>query len=419
MSSLTKNHELREPVTPPAVMAPTTPPTRVFVFFVTPFLYGMERAVIELFDSLRPEVEPYFLQSKRIFQLQLPVVREMTRREFAIEFLPDRTDWERLAKPRSLKHLCQMVTASARSNLAALKGVRGKDVLYVPGISAASSSLLAAVYCRLTGRRVLHHFHDLGTSNRLFPLWVLLITDCVHNTEFSFQTVVKQLPALSRKRNIIVPYIIEVDERPPDDPEVIRQLKGLRNLFFVGQISRHKGVDLLVDAFKQVAPKHPDVMLHLVGDGDLEFRQELENEINAAGLKRQVMSWGFREDATRLLRFAYIYIQSSPPSRFHESFGRSVVEAMAHGVPIVCFRSGALQEIVEHEKTGVLCDENPASLADAMDRFLADLNLRDRCGRCAKQRYEDLYTRQIVRKRWSEFLSANPTSRLRQTAGSR
>src|ERR1700686_3420596 len=81
---------------------------RVLVPLVTPYLYGMERAVIELFDSLRPEVEPYFLQSNRIFQLQLPIIREMTRRRFSVQFLPDQTHWERLAKPRSFKHLYRM-----------------------------------------------------------------------------------------------------------------------------------------------------------------------------------------------------------------------------------------------------------------------------------------------------------------------
>src|SRR5947209_20095975 len=101
-----------------AALAPATPrrTTRVFIPFTTPFLYGMERAVIELFDALRPEVEPYFLQSNRIFQLHLPIIHEMTRRQFSIEYLPDQTHWERLAKPRSLKHLCQMVIASVRRN---------------------------------------------------------------------------------------------------------------------------------------------------------------------------------------------------------------------------------------------------------------------------------------------------------------
>jgi glycosyltransferase involved in cell wall biosynthesis len=403
MASTVKNHELRQPPELRPVQAPARV-TKVFIPLITPYLYGMERAVIELFDALRPQVEPYFLQSNRIFQQKFPIVDEMKRRGFSIRLLPDRTDWERLARPRSLKHFVQMTIAAIRCNVAILKGVRGKDVLYVPGISTAAYSLLAAMYCRLTGRRVIHHFHDLGTTNRLFPIWVRLATDFVHNTEFGFNSVVEKIPAIRGKRNFIVPCFIELDERLPEDPEVCRELKAQRNLFFVGQISRHKGVDLLVKAFKMVAAKHPDVMLHVIGDGKEEFRATLQNEINVSGLLGRVKFWGFREDATRLLRFAYVYVQPSPPSRFQESFGRSVVEAMAHGVPVVCFRSGALQEIVVAEETGALCDETFLCMGRAIDSFLLEPSLRNRCGNAARQRYADFYSTEIVRRHWAELL---------------
>jgi glycosyltransferase involved in cell wall biosynthesis len=409
MSNIVNTDVLAEPAAEPAVpsaMSPPTGVTRVFIPLVTPFLYGMERAVIELFDALRPEVEPYFLQSNRIYQRQPPIIREMTRRGFSIQLLPDKTDWERLAKPRSFVHLCQMVAAAVRSNIAFFKGARGKDVLYVPGISAGSSSLLATLYYRLTGRRVIHHFHDLGTNNRLFGLWIALVTDFVHNTEFGYQDIVRKRPAIKRKHNFIVPYILEVDERLPEDPEVCEWFTGKRNLFFVGQISGHKGVDILLKAFNLVAPKYPDVSLHLVGGCGNDFRRELDREIASAGFLDRVRFWGFREDATRLMRFAHIYVHTSPPSRFHESFGRSVVEAMAHGVPTVCFRSGALQEIVLHEKTGLICEESASSLASALTRFLEQREFRDACGSGARQRYEQEYSSSVVRPRWAQLLRA-------------
>src|SRR2546427_1509868 len=162
----------------PPVGSPPAAVTRVFIPLVTPFLYGMERGVIELFDSLRPGVEPFFIQSNRIYQRQPPIIREMTRRGFSVQLLPDTTDWERLAKPRSFSHLCQMMTATVRTNIAIFKASRGKDVLYVPSISAGSSSMLAALLFRLRGRRVIHHFRDLGPPHRLFPLWLALVTDC-------------------------------------------------------------------------------------------------------------------------------------------------------------------------------------------------------------------------------------------------
>jgi glycosyltransferase involved in cell wall biosynthesis len=380
--------------------------TRVFIPLITPFLYGMERAVIEVFDALRPEVEPYFLQSNRIHRRQLPIIREMTRRGFSIQLLPDKMDWERPAKPRSFVHLCRMVTAAVRSNIAVFKGACDKDVLYVPSISAGSSSMLAAIYYRFTGRRVIHHFHDLGTNNRLFSLWIPLVTDFVHNTDFGYQDVVRKLPAIKRKRNFIVPYILEVDERLPDDPEVCHSFAGRRNLFFVGQISGHKGVDILLKAFNLIALKYPDVVLHLVGGCGDDFRRELDREIAMAGLGDRVKFWGFREDATRLMRFAHVYVHTSPPSRFHESFGRSVVEAMAHGVPTVCFRSGALQEIVLDEKTGLICEESASALALALNRFLEEPKFRDACGREARQCYEKEYSPVVVRPQWAKLLRA-------------
>ncbi len=403
MASSVKNHELREPPASTSLPAPKRA-TTVFVPLVTPFLYGMERAVIELFDALRPDVEPYFLQSNRIFERRPPIIEEMIRRGFSMELLPDRTDWERLARPRSLKHLVQMVTASVRSNVATLKGVRGKDVLYVPGISAASSSLLAAIYCRLTGRRVIHHFHDLGTSNRLFPLWVPLVTDFVHNTEFGYTDITCRLPSIRRKRNVVIPYLVKLRSSDRMDLETTGVLSGKRNVFFVGQVSRHKGVDLLVQAFGCVAREHRDLALHLVGGFKDEFRSELDELIAAAGLADRVTFWGYREDVSNLLRFAYLYVQSSPPSRFHDCSPLSVIEAMAAGIPTICFRSGALPEMVLHEKTGLVCEESVASLVDALKRMVEGAKFRDDCAVAARQRYEEIWGPDRIHGSWLRFL---------------
>ena len=385
-------------------MLPASPTVRVVIPLVTPFLYGMERGVIELFDSLRPEVEPYFIQSNRIYQRQPPIISEMTRRGFSIRLLPDKTDWQRLAKPKSFVHLCQMITAAARTNIAIFKAARGKDVLYVPGISAGSGSMLAALLYRLKGRRVIHHFRDLGTHHPLFPLWLALVTDCVHNTQYGYEDVARKLPGIKRKRNFVLPHILEVDDRLPEDANEYRVFEGKKNLFFLGQISYHKGVDILLESFKLVANRHKDVVLHLVGECGDDFRRDLGRKISSAALEDRVKFWGFREDAMRLMRFAHVYVHPAPPSRFHESFCRSVVEAMALAVPTVCFRSGALQEIVRHEKTGLVCEESAHALASAINKFLEEPDFRNACSEGARQRYEELYSPLVVRPRWMKFL---------------
>jgi len=124
MASVLKTPPPRGPVeelrqTPGAIA--NARPCRVFIPFTTPFLYGMERAVIELFEAPRPDVEAYFLQGSLIFRDRPPVIREMLSRGFSTSLLPDEHHWPRLARPKSIRHLYEMLKASLRVNIAILK----------------------------------------------------------------------------------------------------------------------------------------------------------------------------------------------------------------------------------------------------------------------------------------------------------
>jgi glycosyltransferase involved in cell wall biosynthesis len=391
-------------LTPKVCSQAPTRASRVLVPLITPYLYGMERAVIEAFDALRPDVEPHFVQSSRIAGRNPPIIQELRKRGFHMVLLPDKSDWESPARPHSIRHFFAILVALVRSNATILRAARGKNILYVPGVRAGLLSVCAALMFRIRGRRVVHHFHDLGTSMPGAGFWFSLVTDCVHNTAFGYNVVSKKFPQIMRKRNVVMPYILEVERQIPEDQKACRIMEGKRNLFFVGQISQHKGVDILLQAFKPIAREHQDVMLHLVGGCRVDFRRLLDLDLLAEpALIDRVKFWGYREDILHLLRSTYLYVPSGPPSRFHESFGRSVVEAMALGVPTVCFRSGALQEIAVHEKTGLVCDESAASLAAALNRFLTEINFRNRCGSNARRRYEGLYSVLVVRDRWIQF----------------
>ena len=377
----------------------------VLVVFITPFLYGMERAVIGTFDVLRPDIDPHFVQSNRIFEREPPVIQEMLRRSFSMTLLPDKEDWEPLGRPRSLRHLWSMLYALVRSNITVLKAARGSNVLFVPSARAGLLSVCAAVMCRATGRRVVHQFHDLGQPILGAQLWFRLVTDCIHNSNFGLRVAQETLPAIRGKRNIVLPYIVKIESEVREGVEAKGILCGTRNIFFAGQVSRHKGVDLLVRAFEPIARQHVDVTLHLLGGYNEDFRHELDEQVAAAGLIDRVRFWGYREDVLDLLRFAYLYVQSSPPSRFNECFPRSVLEAMAVGIPTICFQSGALPEMVLHERTGLICEENVTSLSDALNRFLVDKDFRDQCATRAKQRYEELFSPHRMRQSWIQFLA--------------
>src|SRR5207302_10260864 len=96
-----------------------------------------------------------------------------------------------------------------------------------------------------------------------------------------------------------------------------------------------------------------------------------------------------------------------PPSRFLESFGRVIIEANEAGVPAIAFRGGVMQDVIDHGKTGILCEEESAeSLADAIDRLLSDDRFRKSCGDNAQRLYRNVYSDARIRAIWLDQLLA-------------
>jgi glycosyltransferase involved in cell wall biosynthesis len=114
---------------------------------------------------------------------------------------------------------------------------------------------------------------------------------------------------------------------------------------FVGRLSPEKGVDTLLRAWSQQSKRVP---LIIAGDGPLAARVRQAVESNPA------ISWIGQKgtlDVQDLMGRATCVIV---PSMWYETFGLVVAEAFARGTPVVAARLGALQELVEHGRTGLL-----------------------------------------------------------------
>lgn len=376
---------------------------RILIVFNTVSLYGMERYVIELFDLLRPEVQPHFLLSYTTRRMQLPLLKEIELRGLEHSFFSDRLGWPKIGRPHTPRQAWQMTIAMFKGNRDVLRQALDCDVIYLPAWGYGLFALIAGAHARLTGKRVVYGFHDLPRAWQLpLRLISLMVSDCVHHTRFGYEFTTRTNPYIVRKKNFICPGRTQSWRLCEADPQVQRALEGKRNLLFIGQMSRPKGIDLLLEAFASLATEYPDAQLHVVGDGPEEDR--LRHTIASMGLDSRVHFWGYRDDVHDFLRSTYLYVHPSPPSRFVESFGRGVVEAMSQGVPVVCFRSGALEEIVLHEQTGLVCEqETVASLAANVRRFLDDRRFRASCGRAGLTRFRENYSDEVIRTHWLQF----------------
>jgi glycosyltransferase involved in cell wall biosynthesis len=140
-------------------------------------------------------------------------------------------------------------------------------------------------------------------------------------------------------------------------------------VLFVGRLSPEKGVEELLAAAG-------GLNLVVVGDGPLR------PHVPAA--------LGFLPRPEVERRYARAAVVVCPSRR--EGFGLACAEAMAHGRPVVASAVGGLRELVVDGETGLLVPPgDPKALREALDRLLADRDLRRRLGEAGRRRVAERY----------------------------
>ncbi len=177
-----------------------------------------------------------------------------------------------------------------------------------------------------------------------------------------------------------VPLGVELDEfRPERRDPALRQSLGLTDaqplLIYVGRLHIEKKPDVVVEAF-QALPPELGAKLVLLGDGAM--REELADMGNPG-----IIMPGYVRDRSELARWlasADIYVTAFA----QETFGVSIVEAQAAGLPVVGVAGGALLDRV----TGGLGRLGPVNDAEAMARNILEVwgGDRKRMGAAARER---------------------------------
>jgi glycosyltransferase involved in cell wall biosynthesis len=188
---------------------------------------------------------------------------------------------------------------------------------------------------------------------------------------------------------------------------------GQVRLLFVGRVSPEKGLHTLIDAFLKVQRHHLQIKLEIIGPDaatPVEFLVALSAEDHVKGLAEfydgNYLSYLKNRAACKSGQVSFIghvpyralpaYYQRADilvnPS-FSESFGMSLIEGMASGLPVVATRIGGMIETVEHGKTGMLVNVGRSDeLADAIRHLVEDGKLRRRMGAAGYHRVRSLFS---------------------------
>jgi glycosyltransferase involved in cell wall biosynthesis len=155
-----------------------------------------------------------------------------------------------------------------------------------------------------------------------------------------------------------------------------------RGFVCISRLSPEKGVSILLEAWQQAFPDGGEG-LQIAGSGDAEVElRKIAAPIRGVEFRGQLP----RDDVMKLLaksRAAVI------PSLWSEPFGRVVAESFCAGTPVVASRIGALGEIVDHGKNGLLVPPgSPADLAAALETIGSSNQLTLELGERARTDYE-------------------------------
>lgn len=269
-------------------------------------------------------------------------------------------------------------------------------VVHVNGISAAR---LFALPCRCAGVPLICHNHrmqpitdsELVWAFRYLPVPRVLIDVCetagVKNRDRLWQHWPRTMHAVVRNGIDLgdLPAVV-LPPRPerPDRSDHPFRIGSVANLLPV------KRIEDLIDMAALLVRARPKLELWLIGDDSLDpdYCARLRTRCATAGLNDHVRFLGRRGDVAALLGELDLVVHAAE----HEACPFALLEALAHGVPVVACANGGVAEIIEHGSSGWLVPpRRPDLLAEQVEALLDNPAGMQRSAELGRRRVEDLF----------------------------
>jgi glycosyltransferase involved in cell wall biosynthesis len=155
----------------------------------------------------------------------------------------------------------------------------------------------------------------------------------------------------------------------------------------VGVLLPDKGQEWLIRALPEVKKEFTGTKLLLAGDGPC--RAQLELLARELGLEGDVIFAGFVRDVESIYAALDVFLLPS----FFEALNNSLLAAMAYEIPSIAFNKGALGEIIEDGKSGLLVSgPDVAEISDAARKILRDKTFAMSLGRAGRTRIEENFS---------------------------
>lgn len=284
--------------------------------------------------------------------------------------------------------------AGPRADLARiLSAIPDGETLLIDGLIASAASAQLLPHAGRIGMTVLLHMplataldthHDADAERSEYAV-LHAATSVVVTSEWTRQQVLARYEIPAHRVHVARPGVDRVTEPA-------RPVRG--RLLCVGVLAHHKGQDLLVDALARLAERDWRCMLVGPLDRDPEFVEQLRSRISRLGYDHRIRLTGVLSSAE--LSDAYSTADLLVAPSRSETYGMTVTEALAHGLPVMAAAVGGLPEALGFAPDGsrpgrLVPPGDPAALAAALAEWLGDERHRLRLQAAAHQRRSTLH----------------------------
>jgi glycosyltransferase involved in cell wall biosynthesis len=358
-------------------------------------LYGSDKTLLVLVVDFKkrginpiviiPEFGPLHdcLLHEEIHTLVLPVLK-VSRKMFSIKGV--------LAFPFQIRKAIKGLDS-------ALKGMQ-IDLVY----SNTLAVLLGFFYAQKSKCKHIWHIHEIIRNPKLVKNIFSLLIQSKTNRKIIYNSIATQ--QFWEKNKTPTNHIVVWNglKKPEQNLWTETELNLFRQQTFnaqaddiiiglVGRINKWKGQRLLLEAFAQVATKHPNIKLVYVGScppNQEAYLAALETQINAHKLHDRVFILPFQTNIWQIWQTIDLAVI---PSIEPEPFGLVAIEAMLSQKPVIAAAHGGLVEIIDDGVSGILFEpNNQTQLVNALENLIEDKALRIQFGLAGLQKAQEQFT---------------------------
>ena len=268
----------------------------------------------------------------------------------------------------------------------------------------------------------IHNFHNFVEKAPWWRRWIEdWIDSKVHQYSSSMVSVSKAcISSLSNRRafskNGDYRFIYNGIEAKPiayTTPTGIRDELGIPQdsplCLMLATYEPRKGHDFFLKSFSRVVAAIPSARALICGHGNHEEVGRIRKAVTSLGLDQYVFLENYRRDIDALFHEAQVLVV---PSQRYESFGLTIIEAMARKVPVVATQVGGIPEVMGDGCGFVVRPDDAEGFANCISKCLRNKSFSAQLGERGYRRYKDYFTADRMAREYSNIIRANDGMRV-------